>query len=133
VNWNSISTSETRKFGLIALLFFGCLCALGLWTEKPVPTYLFGFLSLLGAGFILFPSRLRPVHSAWLKVAHLLGRVMTMIVLTIAYYFVITPSALIKRLIGGRPLPVKPDKKVSSYWVDRHEPTQPKERFLKRY
>jgi hypothetical protein len=76
---------------------------------------------------------LRPIHSAWLKVAHTLGRVITISVLTLAYYVVITPSALIKRFIGGRPLPLKPDKNVSSYWVERPEPTQPKERFLKRY
>lgn len=130
---NLISTKETRKFGLIALIFFGCLCGLGLWTKKPIPTYLFGFLSLLGLGFILVPSRLRPVHSAWLKVAHFLGRVVTTVVLALAYYAVITPSALLKRLFGGRPLPVKPDKNVSSYWVVRSEPAQPKERFIKRY
>ena len=130
---NLISTGETRKFGLIALIFFGCLCGLGLWTKKPIPTYLFGFLSLLGLGFILVPSRLRPVHSAWLKVAHFLGRVVTTVVLALAYYAVITPSALLKRLFGGRPLPVKPDKNVSSYWVVRSEPAQPKERFIKRY
>ena len=130
---NLISTGETRKFGLIALIFFGCLCGLGLWTKKPIPTYLFGFLSLLGLGFILVPSRLRPVHFAWLKVAHFLGRVVTTVVLALAYYAVITPSALLKRLFGGRPLPVKPDKNVSSYWVVRSEPAQPKERFIKRY
>ena len=130
---NLISTGETRKFGLIALIFFGCLCGLGLWTKKPIPTYLFGFLSLLGLGFILVPSRLRPVHSAWLKVAHFLGRVVTTVVLALAYSAVITPSALLKRLFGGRPLPVKPDKNVSSYWVVRSEPAQPKERFIKRY
>ena len=47
-------------------------------------------------------------------------------ILTLAYFLVITPSALIKLLFGGRPLPVKPDKKASSYWVDRTEGVQPK-------
>jgi len=56
-----------------------------------------------------------------------------MIVLTLAYYIVITPTALAKRLISGRPLPTAPDKGLSSYWVSRPEPAQPKERFIKRY
>jgi hypothetical protein len=133
MNWNSTDTKEIRKFGVIALIFFGCLCAVGLWVKKPLPTYLFGSLAILGLGFILIPYRLRRVHAAWLKIAHFLGRIVTTLILTLAYYLVITPSALIKRLFGGAPLPVKPDNEASSYWVTRTEPSQPKERFLKRY
>jgi len=121
-----------RRFGLIAFLLFGGLCALGIWRGKVVPAYLFALLSLMGIGFLLLPVKLRPIYEAWLKVAHLIGKALTTLVLTLAYYLVITPSAVIKRLFGV-PLPVKPDKEASSYWVDRTEPAQPKERFLKRY
>ena len=130
---NSTDTKQIRKFGLIALIFFGCLCALGIWFEKPLPTYLFGTLSALGLGFILFPHQLRPVFVAWLKIAHFLGRVITTLMLTSAYYLVITPSALIKRAFGGTTIPVNPDKNVSSYWVTRKEAVQSKEQFLKRF
>jgi hypothetical protein len=130
---NSTDPGEIRKFGIIALIFFGCLAVLGLWTKKHVPTILFGLLTAFGLSFILMPSRLKPVYAAWLRIAHLLGRIATTLFLSLAYYFVITPSAIIKRLFGGRPLPVKPDKKASSYWVVRAEPVQPKERFVKRY
>jgi hypothetical protein len=133
VNWNSTDKRKIRQFGLVAFIFFGCLCALGLWMKKLIPTCFFGFLAVLGLGFILIPAQLKPVYAAWLKVAHFLGRIVTTLILALAYYLVITPSALIKRLFGGRPLPVKPDKEASSYWVDRTEPAQPKERFLKRY
>ena len=128
-----MSEKEIRKFGIIAFVFFGSLCGLGLWTKKPVPTYLFGSLSVLGLGFILIPARLRPVYTVWLKIAHVIGRIITTLILAMAYYVVITPAALIKRVFGGRPLPVKPDKEATSYWVARTEPAQPKERFLKRY
>ncbi|MBW1705601.1 MAG: hypothetical protein JRJ86_10610 [Deltaproteobacteria bacterium] len=133
MNSNSIDTKETRKFGLIALIFFGCLFAIGIWVKKPVPIYLFGCLSLLGLAFTLVPGPLRPVHAGWLKIAHFIGRAITALALILAYYLVITPSAFIKRLFGGRPLPVRPDKNVSTYWVERSEPVQPKERFIKRY
>jgi hypothetical protein len=129
----STDIKAIRKFGAIAFLFFGVLCALGVWRQKPLPVYLFGFLSALGLGFVLLPSCLKPVYVAWLKIAHFLGRVFTIIILTLAYYLVITPAALIKRVFGGRPLPISPDKNASSYWVARAEPAQPKERFLKRY
>jgi len=106
---------------------------LGALLKKLLPTYLFGFLSVAGLGFVVFPSHLRPLYSIWLKIGHTLGRIVTTLMLTLAYYLVITPSGLVKRLFGGAPLPIKPDKGVSSYWVVRTEPVQPKERFLKRY
>jgi hypothetical protein len=133
MNLNSTNTKEIRKFGFIAFLFFGCLCALGVWRHKPVPIYLFAFLSLVGLGFMLLPSQLRPLYILWNRTAFLLGKVFTALVLTLAYYLVITPFGLIKRLFGGRPLPIKPDKSALSYWVTRIEPVQPNERFLKRY
>jgi len=87
----------------------------------------------MGLGFTLFPVRLRPIYSGWMKVAHFVGKVITVSILTLAYYLVITPSALIKRVFGGAPIPLKFDKEADSYWVKRTETIQPKERFLKRY
>jgi hypothetical protein len=124
---------EIRKFGGIALVFFGFLSALGFFTNKPIPTYIFGSLTILGLGFIIIPSPLRPIYAIWLKIGHFIGKIVTTLILILAYYMVITPSALIKRMIGGRPLPIRPDKQKTSYWVTRAEPAQPKERFLKRY
>ena len=133
MNSNSTDKKQIRKFGLIAFIFFGILCALGIWKDKLLPTYLFGFLSVLGFGFIVAPIHLKPAFYAWQRFAHLIGRVITNIVLILIYYLVITPSGLIKRLFGGKPLPTKPDKNISSYWVTRPEPAQPSERFFKRY
>jgi hypothetical protein len=133
VNSNSTDTKTIRKFGLIAFLFFGCLSALGFWKEKLLLFYLFGLLSAMGIGFIIIPNPLRPVYVGWMMIAHLIGKVITALILTLAYYLVITPSAFIKRLFGGCPLPIKLDEKCSSYWVTRSEPAQPKERYIKRY
>lgn len=130
---NLTDNREIRKFGGIALVFFGFLSALGFFMNKPLPTYIFGSLAGLGLGFIIIPSPLRPIYTTWLKIAHFIGRIVTALILTLLYYLVITPSALIKRMLGGSPLPVKPNKQKMSYWVTRVEPAQPKERFLKRY
>ena len=133
MNSNLTEEKQIRRFGLVALIFFGILSILGIWKEKLLPAYLFAGLSALGLGFILVPIRLMPVYIAWQYIAHLIGRAFTTIILFFLYYFVITPAGLIKRLIGGRPLPIKPNNKISSYWVTRVEPAQPRERFLKRY
>lgn len=130
---NLTDTREKRRFGVIAFLFFGGLFSLGLWAGKAVPIYLFGSLCLLGLCLICLPEPLDPVYRGWLKVAHWVSRIVTATMLIIAYYVVITPSAMLKRIFGGRPLPIKPDRDAVSYWVARTEPAQPKERFIKRY
>jgi hypothetical protein len=130
---NSTNPGEIRKFGIIGFLFFGTLLAIALWRDKTLAAYFFGILSCLSIGFIVLPLRLRHAYAAWLKIANFVGLVVTTLILSILFYFVITPTALIKKILGGRPLPLKPDDKVSTYWITRTEPAQPKERFPKRF
>ena len=130
---NSTNRKEIQKFGTIALIFFGCLAALGIIAGKKLPIALFGFLAALGTGFIIAPNRLAPVYKIWLKIGHFIGQIITWFILTVLYFLVITPATIIKRFFGGRPLPFKPDKTTSTYWVTRDEPAQPNERFFKRY
>ena len=82
---------------------------------------------------IVIPFKMKPEYAILKKISYFLSRIVVALILTLAYYLLITPVALIKRLFSGRPLPVKPDKDALSYWVARDEPVQPKERFLKRY
>jgi hypothetical protein len=133
MNSNSIKAKEIRKFGAIALVFFGCLFALGLWKDKTVPIYLFGVLSVLGLGLFAAPVRLKAVYLAWLRIAHFIGKNITRLILILMYYLVITPAALLKRILGGAPLPTKPDHEASTYWVARPEAAQPRDRYVKRF
>jgi UDP-N-acetylmuramyl pentapeptide phosphotransferase/UDP-N-acetylglucosamine-1-phosphate transferase len=130
---SSTELKEIRKFGIVAFIFFGALSALGLWNEKYILGSFFCLLSVIGLGFILDPFRFKPVHQIWMKAAHFIGKLITTAVLILTYYAVITPAALLKRIFGGRPLPLTPDKKASSYWVARTEPSQPRDRFLKQF
>ena len=133
MNSNSIKKTEVRKFGIIALSFFGGLSAIGFWLAKPLPATFFGILSMLGCGLVLLPKKLTCIYEIWIKFAHYLGKAFTVLMLTFAYFLVITPSAFLKRLISGPPIPLKSDPNKTSYWVTRTESAQPKERFLKRY
>ena len=133
MNSNSTEPGQIRKFGTMALVFFGVLSGIGFWRGSPIPAYLFGFLALLGLGFLTFPSPMEPVYKGWLRVANTIGRVMTAIILSLSYYIAITPTALLKKLISGAPISGAPDRGADSYWVPRAEPAQPKERFFKRF
>jgi predicted membrane-bound dolichyl-phosphate-mannose-protein mannosyltransferase len=129
----STEPRQIRRFGIIAMCFFSVLCALFLWRHRMIVAPIAGVLAAIGMGFVLAPGPLKPVYCGWLKVAHCVGMVINTVALTTAYYLVMTPAALIKRMAGGRPLPLRPSKTASSYWVSRTEPAQPKERFCKRF
>jgi hypothetical protein len=133
MNSNLINPREIRKFGIIGCIFFGSLFVVAVWRDKILAEFFFGFLGILSIGFTLLPVQLKPVYSGWLKIAHFIGSKVTILILTILFYIVITPTALLKRIFGGRPLPVKPDPDADTYWVTRSEPAQPRERFPKRY
>ena len=133
MNSSLINPREIKKFGIIGTIFFGILLTVAVWRDKALAAYFFGLLTVLSIGFVLMPVKLQPIYAGWLKVAHFIGSKVTILILTILFYLVITPAALLKRIFGGRPLPLKPDPDAETYWVTRPEPAQPKERFPKRY
>lgn len=125
---------EIRRFGTIAFLVFGALCGVAILRKKTVSPWFFGSLSMVGLSLLLFPVQMQPVYRAWLKTGHFIGKVATSIMLGLAYYLVITPAGLLKRILSGSPLPLRPDRNVQSYWRDRDKQTvNDKERFEKRY
>ena len=130
---NLINPRDIRKFGAIGSLFFGTLLAVAVWRDQTPVAFFFGLLTLLSIGFLLMPVQMKPIYTGWLKIAHFMGSKVTLVMLGIIFYFVITPVALLKRIFGGRPLPIKPDPDAETYWVTRSEPAQPTERFPKRF
>ncbi|MFP4476218.1 MAG: hypothetical protein ACLFOY_11725 [Desulfatibacillaceae bacterium] len=130
-NWTDIR--EIRKFGAVALVFFGLLLAVGLWRERLLAVYLFGALSALGFLHLVLPGPMKPVYRGWLAVARAIGTVVTTVLLALVYFVVITPSGWIRRLVAGPILPMQPDREAETYWVEREERVQPRERFTKRF
>jgi hypothetical protein len=106
---------------------------MGLLKGALLPVYLFGLFAVFGFFFGLLAVQLKPIYRTWLKLVHFIGKIIASVILILTYYAVLTPSAILMRLLSGAPLPTKPDKKTPSYWVARNEPTQPRDRFLKRY
>jgi hypothetical protein len=122
-----------RHFGLVALLFFGLLGTVAFWQDKTILACFLWTLATLGLGFLVLPRPLAPVYQAWLKGAHIISTAFTTVLLTLSYFLVITPAALMLRLLRKRLLPLKPDLALTTYWISRSEPAQRRERFTKRF
>jgi hypothetical protein len=115
------SAQELRKFGLTvggAFLVFGAIRSY--FHFGTLAMALFGVGSVLGAFGLVFPTALRPVEKAWMRLAHVLAYVNTRIILTVLFYLVFTPIGLISRLVRD-PLNRKLHDGSTTYWI-RREP-----------
>jgi hypothetical protein len=98
------------------------LGALLLWREKVTTGTIFlsvgGALLLLG---VALPPALGPVYKGWMAFARVLGAVNTFVLMSLLFFLVITPLAVVLRLLGRDPLHRKVGQK-DSYWVKRKKP-----------
>ena len=110
---------SNKKFGL---LFFGVFFALALFAYSKNEASLIIALLLFLSGFFLISSffyqgLLSPLNKAWFMLGLALGKIVSPIVLGIIFFGLITPIALMARLLGRDELKLKSPKK-SSYWSE---------------
>ena len=110
---------EIRNFGF---LVGGVLIAIAiflLWKELSYYQLIFAIgISLVLMGFFI-PKILKPVYIVWMTFATILGWIMTRVILTILFYFIVTPIGLIARIFGTKFLDLSWQNKVNSYWNKR--------------
>ena len=121
------TAARGRKFALTLAIAFAVLALISLWRGRQTPPLILGGLAMILAiaGFAV-PSKLGPLESAWMKLAHMLSRVTTPIFMGIVYFVVLTPIGFIRRSVGANPLIHKAERE--SYWIARATPDAGKQR-----
>lgn len=85
-------------FGIMSLLLGGFLH----WRHGDIiAAWLVAALAFPLAGYLL-PALLRPVYKTWMTFALCLGWVMTRVILTLLFYIVVTPIAIVIKISGKR-------------------------------
>jgi len=74
---------------------------------------IFLFLGWLWQSLLIFFYRI------WMSLSHLIGSLMSHIILTLIFFLIFTPIGLILRISGKRPLDLKLEKEKNSYWQSR--------------
>jgi len=138
--WDEIKNikSTSRDLRNFAYIIGGIFLALGVWF------YLAGRyawqavggvgLALVLAG-LLFPRLLTPFHKIWMALGVVLGFVITRVILVTVFFVVITPLAVVMRLLGKRPLEMefRPKNAPGTYWHYRGTGAPPKEQLEKQF
>jgi len=115
-------TYERRRLRAFGLTVGGALLVLAailLWKHRPAWPYAGGAGALAVLLGLALPRSLRPVERVWMKLAGMMGWVMTRVILTLVFFLVFTPIGFALRLFGRDPLTLSFDRKAASYWVAR--------------
>ena len=62
---------------------------------------------------------LTPLNKAWMKFGLILGKIVSPLVMGIIFFFVVTPTGIIMRLLGKDLLNLKKNNK-STYWLKKN-------------
>jgi hypothetical protein len=111
-------TDTAMAMTLICLLAMACMHSL-----SPLPAAL--ILLLLG---MVWPRLYTPLAKLWIGLSLLLGSVMSRVLLTVIFFVVVTPLAVIMRFFGHDPMGRKGWKKsAESTFVTRDHLFEPKD------
>lgn len=56
---------------------------------------------------MIWPSFFKPLAKVWFGLSHVLGTVMSKVILTLAFFLVLTPMGLLRSLLGKDPMRVR--------------------------
>ena len=109
-----------RKFGFttgaIVAVLFGLLFP---WLlNLTVPLWPWALCGVLGLWALLAPATLRSVYWVWMRFGLLMSGITTPIILGIVFFAVITPVALVRRLMGKDSLARKIDRETTTYRIE---------------
>lgn len=124
----SVPIGTDRAFGLVFALVFGIPYAWQWWHGAP-EHWLIGCSATFALLALAKPVILHPLNMVWFKFGLLLHGVATPMILGVMFFAIVTPTGILMRIIGKRPLHLSKDPQASTYWIARTPPGPANESF----
>jgi len=128
---------EQRKFGIVMAV---AIAVLGLirWVlhgfdPEGFPVYFFAVAAVFLVLGLVVPPALKPVFIAWIKLALVLNWIVTHVILSLAFYLMITPVRVIIKLFGEDPLKREWLPDAPTYWEEPEEQPEEFERYKNQF
>ncbi len=113
--------TEWKKFGIALGIILSIIATILLIKKKSLFIYFYGAGLFFIVAALAVPIVVKPVFILFLYIAHVLGWVMTRLILSVLFYLVITPIGLILKLFGKKFLDMKFSREKESYWIETGE------------
>lgn len=111
-----------RGFGLVFAGFFAVIALLPLVGGGAVRWWALGLAAALLGLALGMPAVLGPLNRLWFRFGLLLHKLTNPILMGLIFYFAVTPTALILRLMGKDLLRLRFEPGAESYWIERRPP-----------
>ena len=126
------SNKDIRSFsitiGIILLIISGLLIYYDKESYKLIAIMASTFIVV---GYVI-PALLKPMYLVWMTIAVILGWVMTRVILSMVFYFILTPISLITRLLSKDFLALKIIDS-DSYWNHRDSDYETNQDYEKQF
>lgn len=123
-----------HRFGWFGFVFFLIIGSIALWRGNERTAHIFGGLSAFFIVFTLIsPTIMRYAYKGWMAVVGIIGWVNRQLLLSIVFFFLVTPTGLILRLLGRDFMNSRIDPAASTYWNTRKQTTIEKNSYEKRF
>ena len=111
--------TSNKKFGMLFTVVFLLLSIFFYLKQIYVTSVIFILISSVIFFLALFFNKfLTPLYNLWMKFGLILGKVVSPVVMGFIYFFVISPIAIMMKLLGRDELRLKKAQR-SSYWQKR--------------
>jgi hypothetical protein len=129
--FNDTLPRARQLLGLMMPVAFGLIGGFASAGAPPmtVAIVVWSFGAALAVLIWIAPAPARMIYIGWMSAAEPIGWTMTNLILAIVYYLVLTPVALLMRLMGRDPMQRKLDPSATTYWIERQPPSDMKQYF----
>ena len=109
---------SNRNFGIVFIIVFLIISFWPLLNGEDI-RYWSLIVSLIFFILALFNSKiLTPLNKIWMKFGLLLGKIVSPIVMGIVFFFVVTPTGIIMKILGKNILNLKKNNQ-NTYWIKK--------------
>ena len=118
---DDIKIGSNRSFGIVFSIVFSLIAIYPLINSEGLRVWSL-IIAIIFLVLALINSKiLTPLNKLWFKFGLLLGKIVSPIIMGIIFFMVVTPIALIMRIIGKDLLNLKFNKE-KSYWIEKTGP-----------
>ena len=113
--------SSNRSFGIVFFVVFLLIALYPLISNEEIRLWSL-VVSIIFLVLGLINSKiLSPLNRLWFKFGIILGKIVSPVIMGIIFFFVVTPTGLIMKLLGKDVLNLKYNKN-KSYWIEKKGP-----------
>ncbi len=116
------SGPSDRSFGITFCIAFALIGLAPALKHHPIRWWAVAISAAFLLISIAIPSILREPNRLWMKLAEVLSRVMSPVMMALVFYLAVLPTAFILRMLGKDPMRKRFDRAAPSYWIPRDPP-----------